>query len=156
MTAGSASASLNRFAGTVDAEFSRAARSQTLDKWQVIFRKVKNQASQTKLEEELAAAAASQQTVSPRDFLDEELKNAAVTSALAFHSGSSTEVMPSEEAAMVEAARKSTEEHKKTSLMTAIRIMKLQNISPDIIYSIVQNYQDDPERLLAILTSNKI
>lgn len=152
--------SLNRFAGTVDAEFSRAARSQTLNRWQVIFRKVKNnnnnnQAVQPKLDSEDAYQTTQAVT---EDFLGDELRNAAaaaVTSALAFRS-SSTEV-PSEEEAMVDAAKKSTEEaKKKASLVKAIRIMKAQKISPDIIYSIVQNYQDDPERLMAILTSNKI
>lgn len=154
--------SLNRFAGTVDAEFSRAARSQTLNRWQVIFRKVKNnnnnnQAVQPKLDSELEGYQTTAQAVT-EDVLGEELRNAAaaaVTSALAFRS-SSTEV-PSEEEAMVDAAKKSTEEaKKKASLVKAIRIMKAQKISPDIIYSIVQNYQDDPERLMAILTSNKI
>lgn len=163
--AGSAAAnfnSLNRFAGTVDAEFSRAARSQTLNRWQVIFRKVKNnnnnnnQAVQPKLDSELEGYQTTAQAVT-EDVLGEELRNAAaaaVTSALAFRS-SSTEV-PSEEEAMVDAAKKSTEEAKKASLVKAIRIMKAQKISPDIIYSIVQNYQDDPDRLMAILTSNKI
>lgn len=166
--AGSAAAnfnSLNRFAGTVDAEFSRAARSQTLNRWQVIFRKVKNnnnnnnQAVQPKLDSELEGYQTTAQAVT-EDVLGEELRNAAaaaVTSALAFRSSSTEVPSEEEEKAMVDAAKKSTEEaKKKASLVKAIRIMKAQKISPDIIYSIVQNYQDDPERLMAILTSNKI
>ena len=168
--AGSAAAnfnSLNRFAGTVDAEFSRAARSQTLNRWQVIFRKVKNnnnnnnQAVQPKLDSELEGYQTTAQAVT-EDVLGEELRNAAaaasaVTSALAFRSSSTEVPSEEEEEAMVDAAKKSTEEaKKKASLVKAIRIMKAQKISPDIIYSIVQNYQDDPERLMAILTSNKI
>lgn len=80
-----------------------------------------------------------------------QLKIAAGVTELPVSTKAETEPVK-RESSTTAVTKEEKESRQKGNLLSAIRLMRQQHIQPDVIYSIVLNYQEEPERLLVILT----